>query len=335
MDENVEAAASDPEGTRRAPAYTSPVMTAGDRLTLIAPFHSLFYAPHLVAVHGGHFAAEGLEVAPETAERSGGTVDAVASGRADLAVSGLMRSFELADRGGPRLVHLAAVNDRNGFFLLSREPRSRFTWPDLAGRTVISFGGAPTPWLCMLAVLRRHGVDPARVAFVRDLATPEAIAAFRGGRGDFLEHGPPVVDELMADGAGHLVASMGEATGPVPFSSVMATPETLDRRRDVLVRFVRGLFRAQRWMAAATAAEIAAVIAPGFPEIDPGIRVRAVDRYVRQSTWAGDPVLTRPGFDALQEILLGGGFIQRRHRFEDLVDTSIASEAVASLPRDR
>jgi len=300
-------------------------------LRLIEPFHSLFYAPHLVAIHGGHFAAEGLEIASETSERSGGTVDAIAGGRADLAVSGLMRSFELADRDGSRLVHFAAVNDRNGFFLLSREPRPHFTWSDLVGRTVISFGGAPTPWLCMLAVLRRHGIDPARVTFVRDLATPQAVAGFRAGRGDFLEHGPPVVDELMRDGAGHVVASMGEATGPLPFSSVMATPETLDRRRDVVVRFVRGLYWAQRWMTTATAAEIAAVIAPAFVEIDPGIRVRAVDRYLRQSTWAGDPVLTRAGFDTLQEILLGGGFIKRRHRFEDLVDTEIASQAVATL----
>src|SRR5713226_3665729 len=89
-------------------------------------------------------------------------------------------------------------------------------------------GGSSTspPWLCMQAVLRRHGVDPARVTFVRDLGTPEAVAAFRAGKADFLEHGPPVVDELIADGTGHLVASMGEATGPVPFTSFMATPET-------------------------------------------------------------------------------------------------------------
>src|SRR5438093_1261397 len=151
------------------------------------------------------------------------------------------RSFELLERGGPRLVHFAAVNDRNGFFLLSREPRPRFAWSALVGRTVISFGGAPTPWLCMQAVLRRHGVDPARVTFIRELSTPDAVATFRSGQAHFLEHGPPVVDQLIADGTGHLVASMGEATGPVPFSSFMATPQMLRRERDVFVRFVRGL----------------------------------------------------------------------------------------------
>ena len=301
------------------------------RLRVVEPFRSLFYAPQFVAIHGGHLAAEGLEIALTTAAKGGGTVDALLNGNADLALGGLMRSFELLERGGPRLVHFAAVNDRNGFFLLSREPRPRFAWSDLVGRTVISFGGAPTPWLCMQAVLRRHGVDPARVTFICELSTPDAVATFRAGKADFLEHGPPVADRLIADGAGHLVASMGEATGPVPFSSFMATPQMLRRERDVFVRFVRGLCRAQRWMSAATAAEIAAVIAPAFADIDAGIRVRAVERYFRQSTWVGAPVLTRAGYEALQEILLGGGFITQRHRFEDLVDTELASHVVSTM----
>ena len=303
-------------------------VTPGRPLRVVVAFHSIFYAPLPVAIRGGHFAAEGLEVDPETPALAGGTVDALLSGGADVSLSGIMRSFELLDRGGARLVHFAAVNDRNGFFLLSREPRPSFAWSDVVGRTIISFGGAPTPWLCMQAVLRRHGVDPARVTFRRDLSTPDAIAAFRAGQGDFIEHGPPVIDQLVADGTGHLVASMGEATGPVPFSSFMATPEMLTKQRDVLIRFVRGLYRAQRWMAASTAQEIAAVVAPVFGDIDPAIRVAAVERYLKQSTWARDPVLTRTGYDTLQEILLSAGFIKKPHPFDALVDTDIARAAV-------
>jgi len=299
-----------------------------NQVRVVSAFRSIFYAPPFVAIHGGHFAAEGLDVSITAAPRSPATVDALLAGEADLALSGLMRSFELADRGATRLVHFAAVNDRNGFFLLGREPRSRFSWSDLVGRTVISFGGAPTPWLCMQAVLRRHGVDPARVTFVRDLSGPDAVAAFRARKAEFIELGPPAVDELIADGTGYLVASMGDATGPLPFSSLMTTPDTLTRSRDELVRFVRGLYRAQRWIASNGPSAIAAVLAPAFADVDPGILVRAVDRYVRQSTWATDPMLTRTGYDALQSILLAAGFIKRSHRFEDLVDTDIAREAM-------
>jgi NitT/TauT family transport system substrate-binding protein len=303
-------------------------VTPGRPLRVVVAFHSIFYAPLPVAIRGGHFAAEGVEVDPETPALAGGTVDALLSGVADVSLSGIMRSFQLVDRGGARLVHFAAVNDRNGFFLLSREPRPRFAWPDVVGRTIISFGGAPTPWLCMHAVLRRHGVDPARVTFRRDLATPDAVAAFKAREGDFIEHGPPVIDQLIADGTGHLVASMGEATGPVPFSSFMATPETLTKQRDILIRFVCGLSRAQRWMAASTAQEIAAVVAPVFGDIEPAVRVAAIERYLRQSTWATDPVLTREGYETLQEILLSAGFIKKPHPFESLVDTDIARAAV-------
>jgi NitT/TauT family transport system substrate-binding protein len=303
-------------------------VTPGRPLRVVVAFHSIFYAPLPVAIRGGHFAAEGVEVDPETPALAAGTVDALQSGVADISLSGIMRSFQLVDRGGARLVHFAAVNDRNGFFLLSREPRPRFAWPDVVGRTIISFGGAPTPWLCMQAVLRRHGVDPARVTFRRDLSTPDAIAAFRAREGDFIEHGPPVIDQLIADGTRHLVASMGEATGPVPFSSLMATPEALTKQRDVMIRFVRGLYRAQRWMAASTAQEIAAVVAPAFPDIEPSVRVAAIERYLRQSTWATDPVLTRAGYETLQEILLSAGFIKNPHPFESLIDTEIARAAV-------
>ena len=303
-------------------------MGASSRVRVVETFRSIFYAPLPVAIHGGHFAAEGLEVDVATAEFGAGTVGTIQRGEADVALSGLMRSFALADRGEAPLVHFAGVNDRNGFFLLGRQAQPSFGWSDLIGRTVISFGGAPTPWLCMQAVMRRHGVDPARVTFLRDLSTADAVAAFRARKGDFIELGPPVVDQLLADGTGHLVASMGDATGPVPFSSFMATRETLARDPERLVRFVRGLFRAQRWMAASGANEIAAVIAPTFGDIDPRIRVAAVERYLRQSTWARDPVLTRTGFDTLQTILLDGGFIERTHRFEDLVDTDLARQAV-------
>jgi NitT/TauT family transport system substrate-binding protein len=299
-----------------------------ERLRMMEAFRSPFYAPALVAVYGGHFAAAGFDVSLVTAEPGQGTAEALLDGRADFAVSGIMRSLGVADRGGPPIVHFAIVNDRNGFFLVSREPRPRFGWSDLEGRTVISFGGAPTPYHCMLSVLRREGIDVGRVAFIRDLDVPAAVAAFKAGKADFLECGPPVVDRLVAEGGGHLVASMGVATGPVPFSSLMATRDRLQRDRAVFVRLVRALYEAQRWLASASADDVARVIAPAFPDTDAPLLARIVARYRAQGTWPDDPRLDRPGYERLQEILLAGGFIRNRHPYELLIDTEIATEAL-------
>jgi NitT/TauT family transport system substrate-binding protein len=311
----------------RPASYTRRPRDYNVALTIYEPFRSIFYAPQWVALHGGHFAAEGLDVEVRTAGGGVTTTGALIDGRAEIALGGIMRSLDVADRGGPFLPHFALVNQRNGFFLLSREPRPRFAWRDLVGRTVVSFAEAPTPWQCMLTVLRRHGIDPATVRIERTLPLGEALAAFRGGHGDFFETGQPFTEELLADGTAHLAASMGEATGPVPFSSYMTTARFLVEGRDVLVRFTRALHRALDWMAGAGAAAIAETIAPAFADVDAEIRRRAVARYLGQSTWPRGPGLDRPGYQYLQQILLDGGFITRRHRYEDLIDTEIARAA--------
>ena len=303
------------------------------RLTVLMPFHTPFYTPLPAGVALGHFRDEGLDVAAVTAADHGkSTMAALLDGDIEISLGGLMRSFELADRSGPIVVHFAEVCSRNGFFLLGRTPRPAFAWADLVGRTVLSFAEAPTPWQCMLTVLRRHGVDAGQVRIERTRPAPEAVAAFRAGHGDFLEQPQPVVEQLLADGAAHLVASMGEATGPVPFTSYMTTPAFLAREPDVVRAFTRAVQRTQRWLARAEPAEIAAMVAPAFPETDGPILERAVARYHRQGTWARDPLLRREGYDYLEEILLTGGLITRRARYEELVDTEIARQVMAENP---
>ena len=303
-------------------------MSGARRLTIYEPFRSIFYAPQFVALYGRHFAGEGLDVEVATVAAGATTTGALIDGHAEIALGGIMRSLDVADRGGPFLVHFAEVNSRNGFFLLSREPRADFRWTDLVGKTVIGFAEAPTPWQCMLTVLRTHGVDPSAVRIERTLPLAEAVAAFRRGHGDFLETGQPFTEQLTAEGTAHLAVSMGEATGPVPFSSYMTTGTFLRDGRDVLVRFTRALYSAQRFMAQADAKEIATLIAPAFADVEPDIRRRVVARYLAQATWARDPIIRRPGYEYLQRILLDGGFITRPHRYEDLIDASLAEHVV-------
>jgi len=235
------------------------------RLTVLMPFHTPFYTPLAAGVALGHFRDAGLDVTAVPAATFGKpTIEALLGGDIEISLGGLMRSFELADRTGQIVVHFAEVCSRNGFFLLAREPRPAFRWSDLVGKTVLSFAEAPTPWQCMLTVLRRHGVDPAQVRIERHRPGPEAVAAFLAGTGDFLEQPQPVIERLLTEGRGHLVASMGEATGPVPFSSYMTTPAFLAREPDVIARFTRATYQTQRWLASHGAGDIARAVAPAL-----------------------------------------------------------------------
>jgi NitT/TauT family transport system substrate-binding protein len=303
----------------------------GRPLRVTQPFHSPFYAPLFVGLSQGHFAAEGFDVEVETSHPGRTTVDALLAGEAEIGLGGIMRSLDLADRGGGFLPHFAEVNARNGFFLLGRRSRPDFEWRDLIGATVISFAEAPTPWQCMLTVLRRHGVDPARVTIRRDLAVADAVARFSAGEGDYLEQAQPTTEQLLASGRAHLVASMGDATGPVPFSSYMTTPRFLEAHSDVVLAFSRAVVRTQRYLASRPAAEIAHAISSAFPDTDIPVLTAIVERYRRQGTWPRTPVIARSGFEYLQQILLDGKFITRRHRYEDLVNVEFARRAEAEV----
>ena len=280
----------------------------------------------------GAFAAEGLDARiifpPQAAE----TPDRLLAGEADLAVSGPMRTYVAADRDSPRrLLNIAEVNSRDGFFLLARHPPGRFRWADLIGRHVILFAEAPTPWMCLQDVLRRQGVDARRITFVHGLRVPQALQAFRAGEADYLQTAQPMAEELLEGGAPHLAAAMGEAVGHIPYTSFVVTPELRQAEPDLCQRAVRALARTQRWMAANDPRAIADLIAPDFPAIHPLLARKIVARYHAMGMWPSRPVLAREPFERLGRILAEGGLIRRAVPYEGLVDNTFAEAAAGAL----
>lgn len=299
-----------------------------ERLRVVEPFRTVFYTPHYLAIGLGLFEAEGLAVEHTTATTPNGVSRALFADEADLGLSGPMRALSALDRGEGRLLCIAEVNQRAGFFLLGRPPARDVAWRDLVGRRVLVFAEAPTPRLCLEYLLERHGVSPGAVDLVTEVPTARAVEWFRDGRGDFLLQPEPVVGQLLATEDAYLAASLGAALGPIAFSAYLASPRGLAERPMVGGAAVRALYRAQRWLHGHSAEEIAAGVAWAFPELDILVLAAAIRRYLVIRTWAPDPVLRRQGFDALQEILLSRGFLRRSHAYHEVVDNALAEAAV-------
>jgi NitT/TauT family transport system substrate-binding protein len=95
-----------------------------------------------------------------------------------------------------------------------------------------------------------------------------------------------------------------------------------------LHRFARAFYQAQQWIAQHSAEEVSQLIAPSFPDIEPEVRTPAVRRYLAQDTWARDPLLREGGFNYLQDILIGGGFISKRYPYAEHVNVEFAQAAM-------
>lgn len=303
-----------------------------DTIRIVQRFHSLFYTPQFVTLHLGVLEQERLRVDLTTAASGAELTTKLLRGEADLGLSGSLRTLELAEQGShDRLISILEVNSRSGFFLLGRGPQPRFQWADLVGSRFILFSEAPTPWLCLQQVLRNYGVDIAGIKLITDLPSAQAVEAFLHGKADYLEQGQPAVERLVHTGRASIVASEGEVVGPVAFSAYLTTPACAVNQADMLRRFARALYRAQQWMAQHSAEDISQLIAPSFPDVDPDIRTRAVARYLRQDTWAKDPLPRQEGFEYLQDILVGGGFISKRYPYTEHVDVHFAQAAMQGM----
>jgi NitT/TauT family transport system substrate-binding protein len=232
-------------------------------------------------------------------------------------------------------VCLAEVASRAPFFLLARTAAPGFTWRDLSGRRVLAFAEAATPRLCLEYLLERHGVRGGTVDVVSDVPTATAVQRFLAGRADYLLQGQPLTERLLAGGRAHVAAALGPALGPLAFSAYLVTPRAIAERTPALDGALRALARALRWLHGHAPEEVAELVAPTFPGEERPVLATAVRRLLAGRTWPADPVLRRPGFDTLLEILLLRGVIKRIYPYDTVVDADraeAAARAAAAAP---
>lgn len=302
-------------------------------LKLMETWRSIFYTPIYVSVAGGFLEQEGLDVEFSTCPpQFPHPLSALHHRAADIVQSGIMRSIIASDWGAETVPqHFAKINSRDGFFILGRQPQDPFDWESLRGSRVIPVGFSPMPWASFQYALRRHGLEPSDLDLLTGLPLDDAVAAFRDGKAEYVHVAEPVVQQLIADGAGHLLTALGPENGHLAYSSFAATHRFLAEREDTAARFTLGFGRALRWLAATEPGEIAGAVAEFFTETSAEVLAASIARYQAQEQWPADPVLAQPEYESLHDILLAAGLCRERHSYEKIVRPDIAEAAAAAL----
>ena len=300
-----------------------------ERLRVMEAYRNLFYTPIYVAVAGGFLHKQGLDVLFSTVPAGQTNIGLLKDGQADIIQTGLSRSFMDLDQGhdDPPL-HVAEINQRDGFFLLSSRPTGGWGWTDLEGSTLIPIGFTPVPWMSLKFAMKKRGVAIEKVRLIEGLGAAEAIQRFSNGEADYIHMVNPYAQQLIDDGAGHLVAAIGPELGYICYSSFAVTPATLSGRPDMIGSFVRGFYEAQKWLAASDAEEVASTVAGFFPEIDKPVLERSIRRYKDQRTWAEDPLIREEGFEGIRDVLIDGGLVKGRWTYNRLVRPEFALVAI-------
>ena len=291
--------------------------------------HSIFYAPMYVAIEEGYFEEAGIELELVTGFGADKTMTAVLTDEADIGFMG-SESTIYTYAGGTEdyVVNFAQLTQRAGNFLVSREPIEDFSWDMLKGKDVLGGRAGGMPEMVFEYILTKNGIDPAtEVNIDQSIDFGSTAAAFSGGQGDFTVEFEPHATSLEEKGEGYVVASLGEDSGYVPYTSFSAKKSYLEKNKDTVQAFTDALQKGMDYVQSHTPEEIAKVIAPQFPETNLETLTTIVNRYHQQDTWKENLIFEEDAFSLLQNILKDAGVLEEQVPYGDLVTKDFAQKA--------
>ena len=299
-------------------------------VTLNEVAHSIFYAPMYVAIEEGYFEEQGIDLTLVTGFGADKTMTAVLTREADIGFMGSEATiYTYAGGTQDYVVNFAQLTQRAGNFLVAREEMPDFDFSMLKGKTVPGGRAGGMPEMVFEYILKKNGLDPkADLTIDQSIDFGSTAAAFSGSdTADFTVEFEPHATALETKGDGYVVASLGEASGYVPYTAFSARKSYIEENPDVIQAFTNALQMGMDYVNSHTPEEIAAVIAPQFEETEVETLERIVKRYYDQDTWKTDLVFEEDAFILLQNILEEAGELPERVPYEALVTTEFAEKA--------
>lgn len=305
---------------------TTQTMPGGDTLTPVVlneVAHSIFYAPMYVAIENGYFEEQGIDLELVTGFGADKTMTALLSGEADIGFMGPETTVYAINEGASDVVlNFAQLTQRAGNFLVAREEMSDFSWEDIKGSDVLGGRDGGMPEMVFEYVLKQKGIDPnTDLTIDKSIDFGSTAAAFSGGKADYTVEFEPSATALEKEGAGYVIASIGVESGYVPYTAFSAKSSYLEEHPDVIRGFITALKQGMAYVETHTPEEVAAVIAPQFPDTDIDTLATIIDRYGSQDSWKTDLVFEEAGYNLLLDILEDAGQLEKRPAYEDLVTT--------------
>ena len=299
-------------------------------ITLIENFRAAFYAPFYAACALGAYKDEGLDVVVEASRDFTRTIENLVSGDGEVSWGGPLRLMAGLERQPARTpVAFCEVVGKDPFFLVGRKPNPQFALTDLLSVTFGAVTEVPTPWLCLRHDMRLAGIDGARVKLGPDRTMADNAAALRAGEVDVIQVFQPYAKALELSGAGHIWYAAA-SRGATSYTTLNTTREYAAENPQVLAAMCRAMYRTQKWVHTHDGRALAELVADYFPTEDRVTLAAAFDDYLKLGLWNETPVMLREGLDWLCEAGLGGGFLHRKHAYEEVFEMRFAEAAMAT-----
>ncbi len=291
---------------------------------------SVFYAPQYVAIANGYFEEENLNIEITTGQGADKVMTAVLAGQSDIGFAGPEAAIYVYNEGKEDYIEVfAQMTKRDGSFLVSRNQNEDFKWTDVKGSTIIPGRKGGVPYMTFEYVLKQNGIDTKEDVVLDDSIKFDLMAgAFAGGNADYVTLFEPTASMTEAQGKGHIVASVGEASGEIPYTAYFAKKSYIDNNPEIIQGFTNAVYKGEVWVKEHTAREIAEKIQSFFPDTDLDMLTSSIQRYKDIDAWNETPVLKEEAFDKLQTVMQEAGELTKKAPYDLIVNNEFANKAV-------
>ena len=284
--------------------------------------HSIFYAPMYLADALGYLAEENIEIELTNGGGADNVMASVLSGDADIGFCGPEAALYVLIGGSTDVpTVIGQLTKRDGSFLVSRKPEPNFKWEDLKGKEILAGRKGGVPAMTFEYVLNQHNLtDGVDLTLNYDVAFNLMVSAFEGGTADYCTMFDPVAYEYETAGKGYVVASVGEASGEVPYTCYIAKQSWLNKNEETAKGFLRAITKAVKYINETPSQTIAPYLTSYFEGISEKAISASIDRYRKIDAWRTELTMTADSFTRLQDIIENAGELTRRANLNELVD---------------
>ncbi|WP_081562245.1 ABC transporter substrate-binding protein [Clostridium formicaceticum] len=308
----------------------SPELT---KISVMEVTHSVFYAPQYIAITEGFFEEEGLEVELIDGKGADKVMASLLSDQVQIGFMGPEASIYVFNQGkDDYAVNFAQLTQRDGSFIVAREPNPNFTFEELRGKELLGGRKGGMPNMTLEYVLKGNGLVPGVDLNVRtDIQFGVMAGAFAGGEGDYTTLFEPTASLIEKEGKGFVVASVGAESGYIPYTAYCAKKSYLEENPEIIQKFTNAVYRGMLWVENHSAEEVAKSLQPHFVDADLDILVNVVERYRSIGAWAPNPVLTEEGLNRLQDVMMEAEELNTKVNYDEIVVTNFAEEAMKNI----
>ena len=285
---------------------------------------SVFYAPQYVAIAGGYFEEEGLKINLTTGQGSDNVMTGVLSNQIDIGFAGPETCVYVYNEGKEDYAQVfAQVTQTDGSFLVSSKKIDNFKWSDLKGKTVIPGRKGGMPYMSLLYVLKKNGINPSKDLILDDSIDFDLMAsAFSTGKADFVTLFEPTTSQIISSGKGYMVTSIGKELGKVPYTAYFAKKSYIEKNTDVIQKFTNAIYKGEQYVKNHTSKEIAELIKEFFPDSDIKVLESAIESYRKINAWKDTPYMEEADFKLLQDVIHDAGELDKYAPYENVVNNA-------------